>query len=378
MRHTEAENCLQKAKIQLFAIMPFFAFVGLQLKQRFDDSVKTACVDGVTILYNTAFFMNLTPAMRVFLVAHEICHVVYLHFLRVGSRNAVIWNKAADYVINHLLVKAGMTMPTVGLYDDRFAGMFSEQVYDILMAEGCPDDDFGDYIDLIEPKNDPDSDPMIKDKVKQILVRAKAMSDMQMPGGRPGTIPEEVRILIDNLLHPTLPWYVILRNHLTATSKTRSDWKRRNRRSQNVYLPSRGGRTIGNVVIANDTSCSVTDFQQKQIVSEIEGLRLHYKVDTLTILDCDTEIHNVHKVKPRDKILDLAFDGRGGTSYKPVEEYCDKNRPDLLIYFTDLEIDDEDDILDKKPYQIIWINYGDPRQKAHTGVTVPFRSASDF
>src|SRR5690606_6167509 len=52
-----------------------------------------------------------------FLIAHEFCHIGYLHFDRIGNRDPDLWHCAGDYMINAMLVKAGLPMPVL---DERW------------------------------------------------------------------------------------------------------------------------------------------------------------------------------------------------------------------------------------------------------------------
>jgi len=376
--HTD--QAMRVAKIEIMGKMPFFAHIGLQLPFKWNDNIPTARTNYRSFEYNTSFFMALTHAMRVFLIAHEIGHVAFMHNIRCGDRNPVIWNKACDYVINFMLVAAGFTMPHIGLYDVRFGGMSTEQVYDILINEGEPDDDFDALADIIfgdgdgEPGDKPTQEDI--DAVKTIVHRATVIQKMS-GGNLPGEVPGEVLRVLDQLLNPILPWQRIVDRYLNASVQGGFTWRKPNKRFvPDYYLPSMRSRTLGDVVVAIDLSCSVEDDQQKEMLTEIESLRRKYHPKKLTVLDCDTDIHNIHIVKPNRKILDLELAGGGGTSYKPVEAYCDKHKPDLLIYFTDLEIEDADDITTKKPYNILWINHGEPQFTGTIGSTVHYRQRS--
>jgi predicted metal-dependent peptidase len=118
------------------------------------------------------------------------------------------------------------------------------------------------------------------------------------------------------------------------------------------YLPSRYSDTLNNLTIAIDTSGSMTDEFLVEILTEIQYINETLKPQNLTVLDCDSRIHNIHHVTDSSSILEYEFTGGGGTSFKPVIKYCNENDTNLLVYFTDLEAQQ---ITDEQPFPIIWV-----------------------
>ena len=377
-----AEQALKKAKIGIMRRLPFLAFIGMQIEHLFAN-VPTACTNGLFIKYNEPWFMSLTHDMRMFLIAHEIWHTAFMHPFRRGDKDPVIWNKACDYVINYLLVEAGFVMPVIGLYDPRFAGMSSDEVYNILMSEGEPNDDYEDFMDILtggqSKPGDADADvpdPTVKHKVHQAVSRAVTMA--KISGGHASSgIPGEIERMLHDLINPVLPWNRIVNRELQVSAKNKYTYTRANRRyAPAAFLPSKRGRSIGRMVIGLDLSGSVTDPMRDEMISECEHFRKIYKPSHLTVIDFDYKIHNIHVLKKNQDLRDLRFSGGSWTSYKPMEKYCDTHKVDVLLCFTDLEIAPEDDIVDKKPYNIIWINHGDKNVKHKLGRTVHYRPLS--
>jgi predicted metal-dependent peptidase len=96
----------------------------------------------------------------------------------------------------------------------------------------------------------------------------------------------------------------------------------------------------------------VSQEELTEMLSEIESIRDTFKPESIKIIDCDAEIHNVHTIEKYDNILDIKFKGNGGTDFRPVFNYCEDHEPDLLIYFTDLYADD---ITEQPNYPVYWI-----------------------
>ena len=73
-----------------------------------------------------------------FVIAHEILHCVFDHLGRRDGRNPVLYNIAADYIVNNLLQRdrIGDMPKLVQCYQDfKYDGWTSEEVYDELFKK---------------------------------------------------------------------------------------------------------------------------------------------------------------------------------------------------------------------------------------------------
>ena len=135
----EAIERLITSRISLLLNKPFFGNLATRLILRnADEWLPTAATDGRYFYYNSRFVMSLTPKEVDFLVGHEVLHVVYDHMGRRGDRHPQLWNIANDYLVNWDLVEenVGEKIHTVPiLYDAKYQGMASEEVFDILYAK---------------------------------------------------------------------------------------------------------------------------------------------------------------------------------------------------------------------------------------------------
>ena len=98
---------LVTARIALLLKHPFFGNLATRLKLvNADDWCPTAGTDGRHFYYNTKFIDSLTPKEAEFLFGHEVLHNVFEHMLvRIGNRNPMLWNIAADYAVNQILME---------------------------------------------------------------------------------------------------------------------------------------------------------------------------------------------------------------------------------------------------------------------------------
>jgi len=351
MENKTVEDHLRLAKIQLMTKSVFLSTICLRLKHSFTDEIPTAATNGLTILYNPEFFAGLSAVERTGLLAHEVWHVAFNHLTRVGTKDKRTWNIAGDYVINYMLTQSGFTIPKGGLLDAQYKDMATEEVYNLLDVDSEDNPLPGDFdMDLLEAGS-PQEQKEINDRVTDIILQGQIQS--KASGKDRGEIPNEIIRAIDELINPKLPWNQLLVRFLSNMVKDDYTWTRPNKRFfPHHYLPSQYSPTIGDIVVAIDTSGSVSDEDLIEMLTEIEDIRTTFKPESLTIIDCDSRIHNVFKIEKYDNILDLQFNGGGGTDFQPVINYCNEQQPEVLIYFTDLYADD---IMEEPGYPILWI-----------------------
>lgn len=339
-------KALDKAKIALMskADSAFFTTVCFSLKHIWDETIPTACTNGTEIRYNPKFFLSMSEQERVFVLVHEAMHVALLHITRLQGRNPQKWNMAADYVINLMLVDRGFTLPKGGLLEKSFAGMSTEQVYDLI-----PDQQAEDYLMDIEEAFGELTN--VEENIKEILVRASVAS--KMAGDKAGSIPGDIQIYLDKLLKPKLPWKVILRRFIQAFAKEDYTFTRPNRRFFPKHiLPGLKSEKLINLAIAVDTSGSVSDEEFKRFVSETSGILKMMQPDEMTLIQFDTKLKSIDTLKNLRDLAQVTFTGRGGTKIGPVLNWAKENKPQLLLVFSDGEFYWPGDKL-KSP--ILWV-----------------------
>ena len=378
----ELNKLLSKAKVGLMMHgSVFLSTITFSVKHVFSKDIPTAGTDGSSIVYNPDYFKGLTDTERIFLLAHETWHIALSHMLRVGNRDKLIYNMAGDYVINLMLSKAGYTVIKEGLLNNKYSDWSTTQVYnDLIHNQVKPPPSYKPDILEVKPstgtgKNKSKNQSIeqakkkLENDIKTILVNANTQSKMQ--NEKPGSVPGEIRRLIDDLINPKLNWDELLHRFMDANTKNDYTWTRPNRRYlPDFYLPSQHSETINNITVAIDTSGSVSKSALKKMLSEVDYIREKYKPTLLTILDCDYKIHNIHKVTdPTISLLDLKFSGGGGTSFTPVFDYCDKHNTNILLYFTDLY---GKDITRNVNYNVLWLCYSE-HAPSSCGETIYYR-----
>lgn len=101
---------IDSIKRKLLIKYPSFGSTIANLKFQEDSREKTAATDGKVIYYNPKFLEGLSDRQKVFLFAHEICHVKFDHIYRSEEKDKKLWNIATDGVINALLKQDKLEM----------------------------------------------------------------------------------------------------------------------------------------------------------------------------------------------------------------------------------------------------------------------------
>jgi len=359
------ERKLQKAKIALMRSPKFALLSGILMvgKTRVDDNIPTACTNGRDERYGRAFVKELSDKELNFLVAHEGYHKMYRHLTtwrKLHDEDHDLANSACDYVINLQLQDIDpnetlIAMPRykdgphkgerMGLVDERFRGMNTKQVFDILKQEkkdgGGGDGEGGfDVHDWADAKNMTDADK--KELLKEIdqAIRQGIMAHQKIAGTGAGGLDRE----LEGLLEPKVDWREVLREFVKATcnAKDTSSWRRVNRRflSTGTYMPSMIGEKVGHLVIGIDTSGSIGGSELAEFLSEVKAIAEDVNPEVVDLLywDCDVAAHEVYEGSEVSNIVSSTKPkGGGGTSPSCVSKYLKEKgiKPECIIMLTD-------------------------------------------
>lgn len=322
---------LDKARAQLVIRYPFFATLVLNTELKIADNyrgqpVPTAATDGRVIVCNPKFLDTLNVGRTVFLLAHEAMHIAMEHSFRRLNRDPALWNDAADYKINHLLVEDGMEFIEGGLLDDEYIDS-AEGNYDKLLRNPPPRQKGGIGDDLIDPNLTPAEALEAEQRVRTIVAQAATMARLQ------GKLSAGLERFVGELLGAKLPWQDILREFMLDTINCDESWIRRNRR-YDAYMPSRYSTTLDAAGVILDTSGSITSDDLNAALSEVRAI-----VDTtcparLHIMCADTDVLT-DQIIEAGQPFEVEVKGGGGTDMRvPLERMADHN-PSVVVLLTD-------------------------------------------
>jgi len=360
----EVREKLITARVGLLLRASFFGNLATRLKLvNADEWCSTAATDGRHFYYNSRFIDMLRPKEIEFLFGHEVLHCVYDHFGRRGDRDPMLFNVANDYAVNGDLKKhrVGEFITSVPcLYDSKFEGKSSEEIYDILYenaekinmsdlidkllddhldgeGDGDDGDDDGDEKDGRgkKPKLSAEERQQIRDEIKEAVLAAAAASDGA------GNLPAGVKRLIQDMTAPKMNWRELLRMQLESTIKSDFTWMRASRRGwhMDAVMPGMKNDELIDIAIGIDASGSIDERMLKDFLSETQGIMDQFQSYKIHIFTFDTRVYNPAQYNSDnlDSICDYEVKGGGGTDFDAIFNYLKEEQiePKRLVVFTD-------------------------------------------
>ena len=107
---------------------------------RDDLPFYTAATDGKNIYVDPEYFESLSENDRLFIIAHEIMHIKFMHMYRLADkdgkkRDPELWNIATDAIINANLERDGFTIKEGYVNMPEALNYSAEEFYEILLRE---------------------------------------------------------------------------------------------------------------------------------------------------------------------------------------------------------------------------------------------------
>tara|TARA_R100001369_G_scaffold73199_1_gene101740 strand:- start:24 stop:1292 length:1269 start_codon:yes stop_codon:yes gene_type:complete len=341
------------------------------------DDVETACTNGRDEIYGRAFVDSLTDAELRFVVLHECYHKMYRHLTtwkHLWDDYGAIVNSACDYNINGKLVDENKddsfaTMPRdadgnqIGLYDEKYRNADSSWMDTPTILKDLtdgkknkppepptgegegegPDGPIGDgpsggFDDHDWEGANALSDEEVKNLEKEIEV---AIRQGHMMAGKSGAT---VNRSLNELMKPQVDWREVLREFVRTVCKggDYSTWKRPNRRyiGADIYMPSTISEKVDELVVAIDTSGSISDKAVAAFLSEVQSICMTVKPDRVRVLYWGHRIvgDEVYELNELDTLVkSTKVKGGGGTDVNCVTAYMEEHKisPQATVVLTD-------------------------------------------
>jgi len=190
-----------------------------------------------------------------------------------------------------------------------------------------------------------------------------------------GNVSIAVKSIIDlKKKESELNWTILLRNFIEMSALNDYSYLVPSRKyySEEFIMPSLKSPVMKNIVIAIDTSGSISNEYLMNFFAEISSIIEDVNAIDTIVIQCDDKIRSVNTYNIEDLPIKESVYGRGLTAFKPVFDYINDNdiNPSCLIYLTDLygnlNLDDVD-------YPVLWVldNINDYQYK-HFLKKIPF------
>lgn len=352
MKTTEERVDIAASKMTMRAA--FLAAVFVRLERTFTKD-GTAWVDGKRINFGEDYCSQLDDEELLGLCLHETAHAALLHPWRRRGRELQRFNIACDAVVDRILVKDGFKVPDVVDLGWVTDSMSVEDVYAQLpekqgLGSGSSGDGTGKPSKNGCDIKESDDQMAELDMAVSVAASAKMLKACGKGGGM-------LDLVFEGVLDPKVTWEQALRHLMSATRRDDYSYKRVNRRfvGGGTYLPALYSEGIGGLVVAIDTSGSMSQNELNQIASEIRAIAQDCSPSWIVVVYCDTKVRSTARFDSWDEI-ELVAKGGGGTRFKPVFDYVEKNLGGesvaALLYFTDLYGNLNE--LDEPQYPVIW------------------------
>ena len=376
MAKLTAEQRIERTHVQLMREKNFCLFSGVFMigKVTISDKVPTARTDGRNVEYGRAFVDRINDKQLAFLVIHEAMHKAYRHMMvwkNIAKENARLANMAMDYVINLQIQdydpqRITVEMPQdesgnpLGLIDEKYRGMDTMQVYQILKKEcsdgggkggdkgkgnGQPDNSSGgqggDPQEFDEHDWEGASDMSEEDEQELGKEIDHALREGAILAGKmKGNVPRG----IEELLHPKVDWKEALRDFVKAHTKglDESTWRRPNRRylGVDIIMPSTIGFKAERISIGTDTSGSIGGEILGRFLGEAKLICDDVEPEIIDMMYWDTHVAR-HEIYAGSEVSNFVNStkpaGGGGTDPDCVPNFLLKKgiKPQCIVMLTD-------------------------------------------
>ena len=344
MTHKEK---LAETKAKLMLEHPYIGAIAAELETTANSEVLTFRSDGTSLEYNPEYLEKASADEIMFALANGAMHTMFRHAQRRARRVSRIWQAAIDIAVNAILRKNGFVLPPYVYYDERFEGMYAEEIYAVLTEEMRENDS-------LEPETDSEE----RDYENDISKRS-ASTRRVPPSHRNETeecdadiyealfrkyekqqaLPEGLEMLLPQWYRSHIDWRTRLHRYLAEYLKTTYRFLPPNMKYlyRGMALPSAVSDTV-TFVVAVDSSGSIDETLLGRFLAETEAIVQSFDNYRIEFIVADDRIRSHTTFYPGEP-LRYRIEGGGGTDFRPLFNYVEKTvyDPKLLLYFTDAQ-----------------------------------------
>jgi predicted metal-dependent peptidase len=281
-----------------------------------------------------------------------LLHAALLHVTRRGQREAILWNIAADIIVNGLIAEQNVfTLPSDALREPKWEKLSVEEIYTLLMqqenhpqlpnfdllsqppedAQGNGDGNFNLSLDDNFSSLSQAQREALATHWKNALQQATLIARSTNQGNLPAGLERQLK----ELSQAQLDWRTYLWRYLVQTP---TDFQGFDRRfvGRGLYLDTIAGESV-QVFVAVDTSGSIGEQELKLFLSEVQGILGAYPHLKCILYYTDAEAYGPYSLTSDSSIPQPV--GGGGTSFVPffnkVESIRDFDTQGVCVYLTD-------------------------------------------
>jgi predicted metal-dependent peptidase len=352
-RFHEAQELLATNKVWLQRHLPLIGSELLRVDVVVIDhrNVATAATDGQVILFNPNFTVELsnlevgTNPRKRFVAAvmlHELIHIAFNHHDRRGCRDPALWNCAADFVTNLLVMELGLELPPGSLFDAEHSGKSVEDVYACLeqdprrarkamnarhasqRADGHLD------VDHVRRLLGTRTEASTSTPLSQSTIGSIRQALLAQPRRNSAGIAAE-QLAVKALHRPAPRWREVLSQWCSGIARVGTSFSRPNRRllGQGLIMPGASDPSLDGLIIGLDSSGSRWDRTVlRKVIGQIEAVRSVIGC-RLRVITFDHEIRQQRSFEGFEAISGgISIAGGGGTDFRCLFAEVERIRHD--------------------------------------------------
>lgn len=372
-------------KRKVIARYPFFGSVAASVDYQETGDVDTMEHDRDHISYNPRYLAGLSDSDQVFTLAHELCHIAFAHTERGKGKSPVIWERAADAVVNQMLKRDGFEIPSGCIDYPEALDYDVEQFYEILLKEKLEIELIGGQLEGGENPEGGDEGMSMpgeedseeehddgKDDQEQLLEGEEGDRDedsddepalVEKKESKAGNAINREERIVEKIGSgaPLIDWRLILLDSMNYEL----DWSYRNAILEDgVVRPVLEELPVPETEIVLDTSWSVDEDLLRSFLRECKNILTFSKLKAGCF---DTVFYGFHDIRTEEDIDNMPFQGGGGTDFNVAAEAFTL-RVDNRIIFTDGQAPEPEKYLNA-----IWVVYGDEEIKPRGGTVISIK-----
>lgn len=329
---------------------PFYGLFLMSLNKEVTDKVKTISItkNGINcqLSINPNYWKTLSDKEKEGELKHNLLHLAFQHLqTRENFEDKEVYDLATDLETNQYL--SPDTIPPNARRIEDFKDLslptragFRSYYTTLLFEKKKENPTVMKQLGNGDGSHDGWKDTVGNGEAEQDLIRRQLEYQLKEINNQlksRGLIPGELKAYLDSLdivKEKIFDWKAYLRRFVNGSNKYFTHKTRRKLNKRFPGMPALKIKPKSRILVAVDTSGSVSDNELKEFFSEIYHMwKCGVQVD---ILECDAMIYPVYEYKG---VFTGKLNGRGGTSFQPVIDYYDQHRKlySTLVYFTDGE-----------------------------------------